>query len=181
MGDKIFFPLSGELKGLASTDEYSQFFNHYFLEGDVLLHTFLIGLGIALVIAAVFYFVIGNVSYSLSNRIAWFVTLAVTGGAVYFASAGYVKGTDGGSSVNSSGLFLDCYNYEADVASQLENNDDITSWAILADDYRQDMSTDKYPIVREIAFTNTVYALVFFILLSFAFKWTTRHARNIPV
>lgn len=180
MGSSLFSWLT-DLTDLCSTSEYSQFFNHYFIETDVLIWTFVIGLAIALVTSLFFYLVICNKSFSLSTRLNWLIVLLITGVATFFVSDWYMKGSDGGDASSSSGFFLDSYTFQDDTAQDLEDNEEqLAEWNALAEDFRQKLGTGEFDIITNIALVNTVYSLFFFIVLSFCLKGKTDHGKNIP-
>lgn len=170
-----------DLRDLCSLDQFSQFYNHYFEESSVCLEVFGLGLGIALLVAVVFYFAICNKSYALAKRVTWIFALLITAAAVYFGSDYYMVGHDGGDSTASSGVYLDSYTFQ-DANSELlgENDDELTEWNSLADDFRQAVTTGDVTITQRIAVINMVYAIIFFIVLSIVFKRFTIHGRAIP-
>lgn len=175
------FSWATDLTDLSSTSEYSQFFDHYFNQTNACLNVVLIGFGIALVIGALFYFWIGNTSFKLSTRLNWVIALLITGVVTFFVSTTYLTGHDGGEASSSSGVFLDSYTLQDDVALQIEENDDqLAEWNALSNDYRNAMSTGEFEIITEISIINTCYALLLFILFSFIVKRLTIHAKNIP-
>lgn len=181
MGSSLF-SWATDLTELCSTSDYSQFFNHYFIDTDVLTWTFVIGLGIAVVIGLIFYLVICNKSFALSTRLNWLIALIITAVATFFVSSAYMKGSDGGDASSSSGFFLDSYTYQDDVAQDLEDNDDqLAEWNASAEDFRQGLSTGDFDIITKIALVNMGYSLLIFILLSLCLKGTTVHGKNIPI
>lgn len=181
MGSSLF-SWATDLKDLCSTSDYSQFFNHYFMETDACLWTFLIGVGIAVVVGAIFYFGICNTRFSLSTRLVWVVAMIICCAATFFVSDIYLKGHDGGEASSSSGLFLDSYNLQDDYAQSIEDDDDqLAEWNEQADEFRQDLATGSFDIITKISVINTVYALLVFILFSLCVKGTTTHGKNIPV
>lgn len=170
-----------DLKDLCSTDKYSEFFNNYFMESDVCLWTFIIGLGIAVAVCSIFYFGICNKSYALSTRLNWFVALIVCGVITFFASLMYVKGHDGGDASSSTGLYLSSYTLQDNYAVSIEDNDDqLVEWNQTCDDFRDDLSTGVFDIINMISLINTLYATLLFILMSFCVKGATTHGKNIP-
>lgn len=181
MGSSLF-SWATDLQDLCSTSDYSQFFDHYFMQTDVLLYVFLIGAGIAAAVAAIFYFGICNTSYTLSTRINWFVALVISCAATFFVSDFYLKGHDGGEASASSGLFLDSYNLQDDIAVTLEDSDEqLAQWNADSEDFRQALNTGDFDIITNISLINTLYAFLIFILLSFVFKGLTIHGKNLPV
>lgn len=181
MGGSIY-SWATDLKDLCSTSDYSEFFNNYFMESDVCLWTFIIGLGISIVVCAIFYFGICNRSYVLSTRLNWFVALIVCGVISFFASNMYVKGHDGGDASSSTGMYLSSYTLQDNYAEKIEENDDqLAEWNQTCDDFRSDLSTGEFKIINKISALNTGYSLLLFILMSFCVKGTTIHGKNIPV
>lgn len=171
-----------DLENLCSTNDYSEFFNYYFMKSDVCLWTFLIGLGIAVALCAIFYFGICNRSYTLSTRLNWFVALFVCGVITFLSSNTYVKGHDGEGSSSSTGLYSSSYNLQNNYEEEVrDNSNQLTEWEQTCDDFRNKLSTDGFEIITEISLLNTLYALLLFILMSFCVKGTTTHGKNIPV
>lgn len=176
------FSWATDLEELCSSDNYSQFFDHYFMQSDVCMWTFLIGAGIAAAVCGIFYFVICNKVYALSNRWVWLAALVISCVSVFFVSDIYMKGHDGGDSTASSGLYLDSYTLQDEYAEELQDNiDQLAEWNALADDFRQELSTGEFNIITNMALVNTVYAFVIFIMMSFCVKGTTVHGKKIPV
>ena len=184
MGSSLF-SWATDLVELCSTSEYSQFFNHYFMETDVCLWTFLIGLAIAIGVGAIFYFVIGNVSYALSSRLTWIIALIICCAATFFASSLYVEGHNGEGASTSSGFYKDSYelqdNYAEEIAEDDVDGEQLAEWNALCDEFRQELGQDSFKIITHIAIINMVYALLIFIIFSFCVKKTTIHAKYIPV
>ena len=178
----FFYSWATDLKDLCSTHEYSEFFNNYFMESDVCLWTFIIGLGIAVTVCSIFYFGICNKSYTLSTRLNWFVALIVCVVITFFASSMYVKGHDADNAPSSTGLYLSSYTLQENYTHFFEDNDDqLIEWNQTSEDFRNDLSTGEFDIINMISLINTLYATLLFILMSFCVKGATTHGKNIPV
>lgn len=181
MGSALF-SWATDLTDLCSTHEFSQFFANYFIDSNVCLWTFLIGVGIAVVVCGIFYFGICNTSYPMSTRINWLVALLLTCVITFFASKMFVQGHDGGEASSSSGLYLSSYTLQDDYTAQIEDNDDqLAEWSAQCDEFRQELATGAFDIINKIALLNTLYALLIFVAMSFCVKGTTIHGKNIPV
>lgn len=181
MGSSLFL-WATKLDDLCSTSEYSQFFDHYFMQTDVCMWTFIIGLGIAIVVCAIFYFGICNASYALSTRLTWAVALVIVGAATFFSSHFYINGHNGDGASTSSGWYHDSYVLQDTYAEEIEDDgDQLAEWNALSDEFRDELGTGAFDITNSISLVNTVYALLIFILMSFCVKGTTVHGKNIPV
>lgn len=180
MGSGIFSWIT-DINELCSTSEFSQFFYHYFKETDVCFWTFIIGMIITVVLAAIFYFGIGCTSYRYSKPGTWGIFLLITLVAVFFFSLFYVGGRDGGDANNSAGMYADSYIYQDNVADTIDEDEELADWNELADSYRQALAMNQYSVATQIAFVNTGYAFFAFLLLSLCFRPLTPHAKNCPI
>lgn len=179
MGSSIF-SWAIDFEDLCSTNDYALYFEHYVKQTNVCLTTFLIGIGIALAIAAIFYFGICNTSFTLSKRVNWVIALIITAAASFFASSSYLEGHDGGSGATSSGIYADSYNFQETLSEDLDD-DNLATMNGDADNFRTDLNKGEFSIFTEIALLNMAYSVIFFLCLSFVFKRFTTHGKNIPV
>ena len=100
-----FFSWATDMTDRCSTDQFAQFFRDYFMDSGVCGEVLCLSALIALVFTLVFYFGIGNFSFTLSKRITWIVFLVISLVTIYFVSDYYIIGTDSGTIENSTGLY----------------------------------------------------------------------------
>lgn len=195
----LFSPFTN-LDDLCSTGDYFEFLKNYF-ESDVCWEIFGIGVGIAAVLAIVFYFIIGNKSYALSKRITWIAFLLITCLATFLSSEAYLVGHDGGDAETSTGIFADSYEFEADAVdavneaaerSGADMENQVNEWCVKADSFRSAVAQgeihasedSEWTIFKTIAFWNSIYSLLIYLGLSLFFKSVCKsrikHATAIP-
>lgn len=174
------FSWATDISELSSNSLYAQFYKDYFIESSVCGEVFGIGVAIAILVSAAFYFGIGNFVYQLSKRIVWGSALLMTGAVVFFVSESYIVGVDAGDVSASTGLYLSSYQTEDSLTKELKS-DKAKPIHKKAQAYRDEFREGIVTLPEDIAIINMIYALLFFIGLSFAFKSHTTHAKAIPV
>ena len=174
------FSLFTDIDSLASNSPYAQFFKDYFITSSVCLEVLGIGLLLSAVLCLLFYLGIGNHVYVLSKRIVWFIVLVITCISVFFITNSYIVGTDGGDSTTSSGLYYQSYITEETLTDGLKS-DAAKPIHKKAQAYRNEFREDNVSLPSDIATINTIFAFVFFVILSFCIKGRTIHTKAIPM
>ena len=116
------FSWATDISELSSNSPYAQFYKDYFIESSVCGEVFGIGVAIAILVSAAFYFGIGNFVYQLSKRIVWGSALLMTGAVVFFVSESYIVGVDAGDVSASTGLYLSSYQTEDSLTKELKSD-----------------------------------------------------------
>lgn len=167
--------------------DYATYYNDYFKETPICSTIFWIGIAIAAVIALLFYFGICNYVFQLAKRWVWFCALVVVFCATLFVTIPTIVGHDADDPQNATGIFYTAYQTEGNL---LEGTDDDSAREEImqtASDFREQfLKKEKSSVMREslpleMGVANGCYAMVIFIVLSFAFKKHTKHGSSIPL
>lgn len=179
LGDKL---LTG-----GENEEFVDYYTGYFSDTSVCANIFWLGLGIAAVIAILYYFVGCNLSFQLAKRWVWFCVLILVFGATLFATVPRIVGHDAENPEESTGIFFKAYEIEIEKLINIEDDNmraDIQQTAI---DFREqfipkeDSMLSRESLPLEMALTNAIYAILLFVILSFCFKRFTTHGASVPV
>lgn len=169
--------------------DYADFVDYYrdYFDGTPVCSTiFWTGLAIAGVIALLFYFGICNFVFKLAKRWVWFCALALVFVITFFVTIPQIVGHDADNPDDATGIFFSAYQTEDD---KIQDADDEAREEIkmltqqyceqfqMLDDESETMR-DYLPV--EMALANSVYALLFFFILSLVFKRFTTHGTAIP-
>lgn len=181
----LFFSWISDMTDLCSAGKLAQFYKDYFMDPGVCGEVLCLSALIALVFTLVFYFVIGNFFFTLSRRITWIVFLLISPVTIYFVSDYYIIGTDGGAIENSSGLYKSSYTTEYKLLSPPgeppKKGDEAKKIRRNAQEYRDGFKQKSVELPHEMAFWNSFYGVVFFIVFSFGAKRFSKHAKFIPL
>lgn len=180
-----FFSLGTDMTDRCSTDQFAQFFRDYFMDSGVCGEVLCLSALIALVFTLVFYFVIGNFSFTLSKRITWIAFLVISSVTIYFVSDYYIIGTDGGAIENSSGLYKFSYTTEENLISPEEKpskkGDEAKKIHRKAQAYRDSFKQNSVSLPHDMAGINSLCGFGLFIVFSFGAKRFSKHAKFIPL
>lgn len=91
--EKLYSWCTSLFEKLESSD-YVEYFQDYFVETSVCTNVFIVGFISALVIAAIYYFIICNKSFALAKRYFWAITVFVTFLTSLIISFSVVMGSD---------------------------------------------------------------------------------------
>lgn len=179
-----FFSWATDMTDRCSTDQFAQFFRDYFMDSGVCGEVLCLSALIALVFTLVFYFGIGNFSFTLSKRITWIVFLVISSVTIYFVSDYYIIGTDGGAIENSTGLYKSSYTTETNLISPIgkpsKKGDEAKKIRRKAQAYRDSFKQDSVSLPHDMALINSLYGLGLFIVFSLGAKRFSKHAKFIP-
>lgn len=155
-----------ELKEVGST-VYTAF-NDFFNNNSGFLIGFLIAIAGALVVAAIFYLIIGRASYKMSKLLTWIVFLAITGIGVFLIN----------NTIAKKGVRAELTN-QININNNDEDEPDEEIAELLYDWMKKvENGTDNY--VRNFAFMSFIYSVVFFIVFSLMLKRFSIYAKAIP-
>lgn len=180
-----FFSWATDMTDRCSTDQFAQFFRDYFMDSGVCGEVLCLSALIALVFTLVFYFGIGNFSFTLSKRITWIVFLIISSVTIYFVSENYIIGTDGGAIENSTGLYKSSYTTETNLIEGKEDQrpktgDEAKKIRRKAQAYRDSFKQDSVSLPHDMALINSLYGLGLFFVFSLGAKRFSKHAKFIP-
>ncbi len=166
--------------------DFTDYYTDYFNETSVCSNIFWIGLGIAAVLALIFYFGICNFCFSLSKRWMWLCVLVITFAATLFTTMKMVCGTYTDDGETSTGIFKSAYNTtdrkldeSTDPDARKEVN--LISKSFMEMFSSEDNSETMSSLPLELGLVNGGYALLGFIILSFVAKRFTKHGSSIPL
>ncbi len=99
--------LGNKLQGEDLTNpELVDYYQDYFIETPILTEVFLIGLAIALAVAALFYFGVCNKVEALAKRYVWAILFLLVGGGTFAMTVSNIVGKYGdGTSNTATGIF----------------------------------------------------------------------------
>lgn len=179
LGDKIV--TGGE------NEEFIDYYTGYFVDTPVCRTVFLMGMAIAALIAALYYFGACNFVFRLAKRWVWLCVLVLVFLATLFATIPQIVGVCGDNIDNSTGIFKTAYDV-ADTKKDFVSDESATNEIeVLRQEFCDQfvagedsfMMSESLPL--EMALANAVYASLLFIILSFVFKRFTIHGAAIPL
>ncbi|MBQ2950547.1 MAG: hypothetical protein IJE12_05810 [Prevotella sp.] len=179
LGDKL---ING-----GENSEFVDYYTGYFIDTPVCSNIFLAGIGIALVIALIFYFGICNFVFSLAKRWVWAIVLVIVFVSTMFTTIPMIVGNNAEVAEDATGIFAKAYAIEEsklDLTEDTDQRDEITAVATEFRDQfisKEDDSTvmgEDLPM--EMAITNAVYSVILFFIFSLLFKKHTRDGSAIP-
>lgn len=180
------YMLLTSLEEKVSNGSYVSYYNDYYVNSDICTTIFVTGILVALALAAIFYFGIGNYVFKLAKRSVWAVVMGFVFVATFFISAPMIIGHDGGNAQESSGLYAASYSTCETKKSDKQDTESKQKEIKTAADYRRQYDesdifnlNDDLPL--EMAGATSVFAVLFFVLFSFGFKRFTTHATAIPI
>ncbi|MBP3506868.1 MAG: hypothetical protein J6K43_10775 [Lachnospiraceae bacterium] len=178
--EKLYSWCTSLFEKLESSD-YVEYFQDYFVETSVCTNVFIVGFISALVIAAIYYFIICNKSFALAKRYFWAITVFVTFLTSLIISFSVVMGSDSGDPEESTGIFYSSYKTQERLVDFASGNDEVTiEINNAADNYRESLRSGEELLPMEIALVNAFYSILFYLLFSLLFKKHTTHGKAIP-
>lgn len=178
--EKLYSWCTSLFEKLESSD-YVEYFQDYFVETSVCTNVFIVGFISALVIAAIYYFIICNKSFALAKRYFWAITVFVTFLTSLIISFSVVMGSDRGDPEESTGIFYSSYKTQERLVDFASGNDEVTiEINNAADNYRESLRSGEELLPMEIALVNAFYSILFYLLFSLLFKKHTTHGKAIP-
>ena len=178
--EKLYSWCTSLFEKLESSD-YVEYFQDYFVETSVCTNVFIVGFISALVIAAIYYFIICNKSFALAKRYFWAITVFVTFLTSLIISFSVVMGSDSGDPEESTGIFYSSYRTQERLVDFASGNDEVTiEINNAADNYRESLRSGEELLPMEIALVNAFYSILFYLLFSLLFKKHTTHGKAIP-
>ena len=178
--EKLYSWCTSLSEKLESSD-YVEYFQDYFVETSVCFNVFIVGFVSALVIAAIYYFIICNKSFALAKRYFWAITVFVTFLTSLIISNSVVMGSDSGDPEESTGIFYSSYKTQERLVEFASGNDEVTiEINNAADNYRESLRSGEELLPMEIALVNAFYSILFYLLFSLLFKKHTTHGKAIP-
>jgi len=163
------------------SSDYVEYFQDYFVETSVCTNVFIVGLGSALMIAAIYYFIICNKSFALAKRYFWAITVFVTFLTSLVISYSVIIGNDSGDPEECTGIFYSSYKTQERLVDFASGNDEvIIEVNNTADNYRESLRSGEELLPMEIALVNAFYSILFYVLFSLLFKRHTTHGKAIP-
>ena len=178
--EKLYSWCTSLFEKLESSD-YVEYFQDYFVETSVCTNVFIVGFISALVIAAIYYFIICNKSFALAKRYFWAITVFVTFLTSLIISFSVVMWSDSGDPEESTGIFYSSYKTQERLVDFASGNDEVTiEINNAADNYRESLRSGEELLPMEIALVNAFYSILFYLLFSLLFKKHTTHGKAIP-
>lgn len=178
--EKLYSWCTSLFEKLESSD-YVEYFQDYFVETSVCTNVFIVGFISALIIAAIYYFIICNKSFALAKRYFWVITVFVTFLTSLIISFSVVMGSDSGDPEESTGIFYSSYKTQERLVDFASGNDEVTiEINNAADNYRESLRSGEELLPMEIALVNAFYSILFYLLFSLLFKKHTTHGKAIP-
>ena len=178
--EKLYSWCTSLFEKLESSD-YVEYFQDYFVETSVCTNVFIVGFISALVIAAIYYFIICNKSFALAKRYFWAITVFVTFLTSLIISFSVVMGSDSGDPEESTGIFYSSYKTQERLVDFASGNDEVTiEINNAADNYSESLRSGEELLPMEIALVNAFYSILFYLLFSLLFKKHTTHGKAIP-
>ena len=178
--EKLYSWCTSLAEKLESSD-YVEYFQDYFVGTSVCTKVFVVGFVCALVIAAIYYFIICNKSFALAKRYFWAITVFVTFLTSLIISFSVVMGSDSGDPEESTSIYFESYNTESRLLDMVGDNTeariDISN---TAENYRESLRSGEELLPMEIALVNAFYSILFYLLFSLLFKKHTTHGKAIP-
>ncbi len=167
--------------------DYATYYSNYFNETPICTSIFWIGMAIATAIALFYYFGICNFVFQLAKRWIWLCVVAVVFVATLFSTIPTIVGHDADDPQNATGVFLSAYLTEEGLLNGTDDDNAREEIMQTASDFREQfLKKEKSTVMREslpmeMGVANGCYAMVIFIVLSFAFKKHTKHGSSIPL
>lgn len=179
--EKLYSWCTSLSEKLESSD-YVEYFQDYFVETSVCFNVFIVGFVSALVIAAIYYFIICNKSFALAKRYFWAITVFVTFLTSLVISYSVIMGVDSGDPEECTGIFYSSYRPTQERLIEYANGNDevITEINVTADNYRDALRSGDELLPMEISLVNAFYSILFYLLFSLLFKKHTTHGKAIP-
>ena len=178
LGDKL---LNG-----GENEEFIDYYTGYFAHTSVCSTIFWTGMGIAAVIASLYYFGVCNLVFRLAKRWVWLCVLALVFVITFFTTIPQIVGHDADNPENSTGVFLVAYSIESDKLDGTDDDNMREELQQTAADFREQFLAKENSVMMreslplEMALANAVYAIVLFVILSFLFKRHTTHGAAVP-
>lgn len=163
-------------------DYYANYFQDYFVGTSVCTNVFIVGFVSALIIAAIYYFVICNKSYALAKRYIWVITVFVTFLISSLISYNVIMGTDSGDPEECTGIFGSSYATQERLVDYAAGNEEtIKEYINTAENYRESLRIGEESLPLEMSVMNAFYSILFYFIFSLLFKNHTTHGKAIPV
>lgn len=162
-----------------SDGAYANFYNDYF-STSVLSTVFFWGIGIALIIALVYYLGVCNFSFKLAKRWSWLVVLLLTGIVCLFVSNSVMIGTYDGDPEDSTGFFASIDSTREGLLALTTTEDEVNQVNLDSGSLRDSVLEGNETIFAEISLMNALYSIIFFVLFSILFKRFSTHGKAIP-
>ncbi len=163
------------------SSDYVEYFQDYFVNTSVCLYVFIVGIFSALVIAAIYYFIICNKSFALAKRYFWAITVFITFITSLMIGYSIIMGVDSGDPEECTGIFGSSYTTQETLVSYAEGNTEVTiEINTIAENYREALRIGDETLPMEIAIVNAFYSILFYLIFSLLFKKHTTHGKAIP-
>lgn len=178
--------LGDKLSSGGENSEFIDYYTGYFNDTSVCSTIFWTGMAIAAAIAALYYFGVCNFVFKLAKRWVWLCVLALVFVVTLFTTIPQIVGHDAENPEDATGIFYEAYNIESEKLDGTEDDDMRSELQQTASDFREQfLSKEDSVLMREslpleMALANAVYAILLFVVLSFAFKRYTTHGSAIP-
>ena len=178
--EKLYSWCTSLAEKLESSD-YVEYFQDYFVETPVCMKVFIVGFVSALVIGAIYYFIICNKSFALAKRFFWVITVCITFITSLVISLNTIMGSDDGYAEESTGIYLESYNTESRLLDMVGDNTEARiEISTIAEEHRESLRSGEELLPMEIALVNAFYSILFYLLFSLLFKKHTTHGKAIP-
>lgn len=162
-----------------SEGAYSNFYNDYF-STSVLSSVFFLGVGVAAIIALVYYLGICNFSFKLAKRWCWLIVLLATGIVTLFVSNNVMVGTYDGDPEDSTGFFASIDSTREHLLALTTTEEEVNQVNLDSGSLRDAVLEGTETIFVEVSLMNALYAIVLFIIFSIIFKRFSTHGKAIP-
>lgn len=181
-----FTSLGGKLLEGGENPEFVDYYTRYFDETPICSVVFWTGLGIALVVALLYYFGVCNYVFKLAKRWVWLCVLALVFIVTFFTTMPIIVGHDADDPEESTGIFYTAHQTEQDKWDATEDTqarDEISDVAI---SFREQFMAKEDSIVMEetlpyeMSLVNGIFAMIFFFVFSIIFKRFTRDGAAVP-
>lgn len=163
----------------ATNGAYANFYNDYF-STSILSTVFFCGIGIALIIALVYYILICNFSFKLTKRWSWLVGLLLTSIVCTFVTNNMMIGTYSDDPENYTGFYDSIDKTRERLEDLAATQDDKMQVRADAGALIDSVEEGNQTIFAEISLMNALYSVVFFVMFSIIFKRFSTHGKAIP-
>lgn len=154
---------------------YADFYNDYF-STPVLSTVFFWGIGIALIIALVYYLGVCNFSFKLAKRWSWLVVLLLTGIVCLFVSDSVMIGTYD----DSTGFFASIDSTRERLSLLATTEEEVNQVNLAAGSLLDSVREGNETVFAEISLMNALYSMIVFVMFSILFKRFSTHGKAIP-
>ena len=178
--------LGDKMSNGGENPEFVDYYTGYFSDTPVCSTIFWTGMGIAAVIALLYYFGVCNFVFKLAKRWVWCCVLLLVFVVTTFATIPIIVGHESEDPEQSTGIFFSSHDIESEKLDGTEDDNMREELQQIASDFREQFLESEDNEMREylpleMALVNAAYASILFIILSFLFKRHTTHGAAVPL